>query len=43
MDFGGNGRYVWYLESEDQLLKFFEYVKTHTLRSSKRNKFCLVP
>jgi LAGLIDADG DNA endonuclease family/LAGLIDADG endonuclease len=43
MDFGGNGRYVWYLESEDQLLKFFEYVKTHTLRSSKRNKFFLVP
>jgi len=42
MDFGGNGRYVWCLESKDQLLKFFECVNAHKLRTSKRKKFFLV-
>lgn len=47
--FGGNiniesnGRHVWSIHLQDQILKFIEYVKKYTLRSSRHKKLYLVP
>jgi len=40
---GNSDRFVWYLDSDDKILNFLEYVKRYPLRSSRRQRFFLIP
>lgn len=39
----GTKKFMWTLDSEDQVLNFLEYVKKYPLRSSRRQRFFLIP